>query len=110
MQVSIDPAQAGAVISQDFLGLSYETSQMLPRSDGTRYFSASNKPLVALFKTLGVKSLRIGGNSVDSPQAAIPTDADIDSLFGFARAAGVKVIYSVRLQKRPAARHPLGRY
>jgi hypothetical protein len=27
-----------------------------------------------------------------------PTEADIDSLFGFARAAGVRVIYSVRLQ------------
>ena len=98
VQQSIDPARASGVISEDFLGLSYETSQMLPRSDGTRYFGASNKPLVALFKTLGVKSLRIGGNSVDSPQAGIPTDADIDSLFGFARAAGVKVIYSVRLQ------------
>lgn len=51
-----------------------------------------------MFKTVAVKSLRIGGNSVDASSIPIPTENDIHSFFKFAKAAGVKVIYSVRLQ------------
>ena len=54
--------------------------------------------LIAMFKTLGLKNLRIGGNTVDNLKVPIPTTADIDHLFGFAKAAGVKVIYSFRLR------------
>src|SRR5262249_36897083 len=75
-----------------------ETSLMLPPGEGKRYFRPDNKPLVTMFKTLGIKSLRIGGNSVDAPEIPVPTVADIEPLFEFAKAAGVKVIYSVRLQ------------
>jgi hypothetical protein len=53
---------------------------------------------VKLFRTIGVKSLRIGGNSVDDPKVPLPAQDDVRSLFRFARKAGVKVIYSVRLQ------------
>jgi hypothetical protein len=98
VRVAVDLLRPGEVVSGHFLGLSYETSQMLQRADGTHYFSPTNKALVTLFRTLGVKSLRIGGNSVDKPLGGPPTEADIDSLFGFARAAGVKVIFSVRLE------------
>ena len=71
---------------------------MLPDGKGVHYFRPGNMPLVALFHTLGVKSLRIGGNSVDAPAIPVPSEADVASLFEFAQAAGVKVIYSVRLQ------------
>ncbi|WP_428937263.1 hypothetical protein [Fontivita pretiosa] len=84
-------------ISPQALGLSYETSCLLVGSDGVRYFRADNAPLVRLFKTLGIASLRIGGNSVDQG-SALPEDQDIVSLFEFARAANVMVIYSVRLK------------
>ena len=60
-------------------------------------FSATNTPLITLFQNLGLKSLRIGGATVDMPTVAIPTNTDIDHLFAFAQAAGVKVIYSLRL-------------
>lgn len=96
--ISVNTQQPGAQLSPDALGLSYETSLMLPDKKGVRYFRPDNKPLVATFKALGVKSLRIGGNSVDAPQIPIPGEADVRSFFEFARAAGVKVIYSVRLQ------------
>ena len=71
---------------------------MLPDKEGKRYFRPDNKPLVTMFKTLGIKSLRIGGNSVDAAEIPVPTEADIEPLFEFAKAAGVKVIYSVRLE------------
>jgi hypothetical protein len=52
-----------------------------------------------MFRTLGIKSLRVGGNTADRDAVAIPGKADIDSLFAFASAAGVKVIYTLRLNR-----------
>jgi len=96
--VTVDPKAVGATVPGDFIGLSYETSMELPGSDGRYTFSPDNKPLVDTFRTLGVKSLRVGGNMADRA-SKIPTNADIDSLFAFAKAAGVKVIYTVRLKQ-----------
>jgi hypothetical protein len=95
--ISVDVQKPGAEISPAALGLSYETSRMLPDEKGVHYFRPDNLPLVTLFKTIGVKSLRIGGNSVDAPLIAIPSETDVRLFFEFARAAGVKVVYSVRL-------------
>jgi hypothetical protein len=97
--VSVNLAEPGAETSPDFLGLSFETSLMLPDSNGVHYFRADNHALVRLFKTIGVRSLRIGGNSVDAPTIPIPDEKDVMDFFEFARAAGVKVIYSVRLEE-----------
>ena len=95
--VTVSDDTPGATISSRFLGLSFETSMLLPDKDGKYYFSPENKTLIAMFQTLGIKSLRIGGNSADSPQISVPGPADIDSLFSFAKAADVKVIYTLRL-------------
>ena len=97
--VSVNTSQPGTQIRRDALGLSYETSLMLPDAHGVHYFRPDNKPLIALFKTIGVKSLRIGGNSVDAPNVAVPSEADVTAFFEFAKAAGVKVIFSVRLEE-----------
>jgi hypothetical protein len=96
--ISVDSRAAIAPVSKQALGLSFETSQLLPDKSGVHYFRPDNKDLVALFRTLGIESLRIGGNSVDAASIPIPSEADIDSLFEFAKVAGVKVIYSVRLE------------
>jgi hypothetical protein len=96
--ISVETRSPGAPISENALGVSYETSLMLPGKEGKRYFRPDNGPLVTMFKTLGIKSLRIGGNSVDAAEIPVPTLADIEPLFEFAKAAGVKIIYSVRLQ------------
>ena len=85
-------------ISPQAMGVSYETSRLLPDSNGIHYFRPDNLALVMLFKTLGIASLRIGGSSVDEAKFAIPSDDDVVSLFEFAKAANVKVIYSVRLK------------
>jgi hypothetical protein len=88
----------GVPIPPDFLGLSFETADILPTKDGDyRFFRPNNDALITLFQTPGVKSLRIGGSSADAADTKIPTNTDIDELFHFANAAQVKVIYTLRL-------------
>jgi len=101
--LSLNTNNPGSALPDQFLGVSYETQQLLPDASGRYYFSPDNQPLINMFRTLGIKNLRIGGNTVDNNAVAIPNRADIDSLFAFARAAGVHVIYSVRLKKGDAA-------
>ncbi len=84
-------------MAPDFSGLSFEVSILLPNENGVRYFRPDNLPLINLFHTLGIKNLRIGGNTSDRDAKQLPSEADLDSLFAFAKAAGVKVIYCLRL-------------
>ena len=95
--LTLDAQTRGAPIPDDFTGLSFETSNLLPETNGQYLFSAKNLPLIILFKNIGVRNLRIGGGTVDLPRYPVPELADIDNLFAFAQAAGVKVIYSLRL-------------
>jgi hypothetical protein len=92
----------GPDLAPAFLGLSYESSMLLPK-EGRYYFDADDKALVNTFKTLGIKSLRVGASAVDDPRIPIPQEKDIDALFRFARAAGIKVIYSFRLKNGDSA-------
>lgn len=94
--LTLDAQHPGTAIAPAFSGLSYEVTTLLP-VNGVRYFRADNAPLLALFRTLGLKSLRIGGNTSDRNVRQLPAEADWDSLFAFAQAAGVKVIYCLRL-------------
>lgn len=110
--ITADPNAQGIPIPSDFLGLSFETADTLPKSDGTYpYFRSSNTALVNLFHTIGVKSLRIGGNTADRPGVAVPGPRDIEELFGFAKAAHVKVIYTLRLRNSsPEKDAPIAKY
>jgi hypothetical protein len=96
VKISIGSADAGPDLPDRFLGLSFESSMLIPR-EGRHYFEAGSDALVRTFRTLGIKSLRVGANAVDDARVPVPGEADIDSLFAFARAADVKVIYSFRL-------------
>lgn len=87
----------GPDLSPQFLGLSYEMSMVLPK-EGQYYFDSHDSALVNIFKTLGVRNLRVGANAVDDPRIPVPQEKNIDALFDFARAAGVQVIYSFRLK------------
>jgi hypothetical protein len=97
VSVTFDPAQAGAEIPADFCGLSFEMQRVLADTNGWHFFSAENTNLIATFKTLGVKNLRVGGNTADRPTLPVPAMADVDSLFAFAKAADVQVIFTLRL-------------
>ena len=95
--VKVDLQAHGLQIPSDFAGLSFETSNLLPDKNGVYLFSEENKPLIKLFRTIGIKNLRVGGGTADGPEFGIPGPADIDQLFAFAKAADVMVIYTVRL-------------
>jgi len=97
--LSIDRASPGVAIPADFVGLSFETASEPPDGNGVRgyFFDPSDQEAVTLFRELGLKSLRLGGGTVDRSRRRIPTPADIDHVFAFARAADVRVIYSFRL-------------
>ena len=96
---ALDLNAPGETVAPDFGGLSFETLLLLPGKDGQRYFRPENQPLIQLFHTLGIKSLRIGGNTSDRDARQLPGPADWDSLFAFARAAQVKVIYCLQLHQ-----------
>lgn len=91
------PDSPGVMISPDFCGLSYETG-MLHQQRDKYFFSSEHTQLIALFQSLGVRSLRVGGNSADAPTVAIPNEQELDNLFAFAQAAKVHVIFNLRLK------------
>ncbi len=97
VDITIGSKSTGLMISSNFIGLSYEMSLVGPATNGGYFFNPANKALVKMFQTLGIRSLRVGGNTAERATVKVPDKADIDSLFGFARAAGVKVIYTLRL-------------
>ena len=97
--VHVTTQKPGASVAPDFVGLSFEMQYVLPGTNGDHFFSTENKQLIATFKTLGVKNLRVGGNTADRPTLPTPSTKDVDSLFAFAKAADVKLIYTLRLNQ-----------
>lgn len=97
VSVTLDTTNPGLAISTNFIGVSFEAHLLRPDENGRHYFRPDNQPLIDLFHTLGIRSLRIGGNSSDRDVRRLPHEADLDSLFAFAEAADVKVIYCLRL-------------
>ncbi len=100
--ITIDAEHPGLVVPDDFAGLSFERGPLTVGNAGVsgNMFSPANNSLVTLFRNLGLGNLRIGGGTVDQLiPAGTGSDgfAGIDNLFAFAAAAGVKVIYSLRL-------------
>ena len=98
-------ASTNSEIPSDFIGLSFGMRALLQDQNGTHFFSPSNTALIQLFQNLGLKHLRLGGTTVEAPPTTpIPDTSDVDSLFRFARSAGVqKIIYSLRLLETNAA-------
>ena len=100
--VTIADGPPGPVVPDDFAGLSFERGPLNAGNAGVDgyLFRPDNDSLVTLFRNLGLRSLRIGGGSVDFyPPAGTGPDGytGVDNLFGFAAAAGAQVIYSLRL-------------
>ena len=110
VSVTVDQTSTGQQVSSNFEGLSYETLLIFPDSSGNFLFSGTNTPLINMFKTLGIKNLRIGGNSADNVNdnnGQLPADSTceaadkcpiIDNLYSFAQAAGIKIIFTLRLK------------
>jgi hypothetical protein len=100
--ITIDAAHPGPAVPDDFAGLSFERGTLNHGNAGVtgHLFSPENSSLVTLFGNLGLRSLRVGGGTVDQ---LVPAGtgrrgfAGIDELFAFAAAAKARVIYTFRL-------------
>jgi hypothetical protein len=57
----------GFTVPENFTGISFETDAALPNHHGVQgyFFSSANKQLITLFINSGIRSLRIGGGTVD---------------------------------------------
>jgi hypothetical protein len=93
--VTVDTRSPGLAIPPDFIGLSFGPSALQKR-----VFDSTNTQLLTLFRELGIKYFRMGGTMVDTNKSNyMPSTRDIDALFGFVKAAGLKdVIYTLRLE------------
>ena len=97
VRLALETHQPAVKMPADFLGLSFEMQRVLADTNGNYFFSPTNRALIATFRTLGIKNLRVGGNTADRPTVPTPSRADVDHLFAFAKEADVKVIYTLRL-------------
>lgn len=104
--LGIDTTSHEFAIPSDFAGLGFETKSVLPDTYGVHgyFFTPTNIQLITLLRNVGIRHIRVGGGTVDGSGreehcvTPIPSYKDIDNLFEFARAADVKVIYSLRLE------------
>src|ERR1700735_4500779 len=101
LTIRVDAESPGPVVPDDFAGLGFERGPLNPGNAGVAgyLFRPENDSLVTLFRNLGLRNLRLGGGSVDNmfPAGADGDFTGIDNLFGFARAAGVRIIYTLRM-------------
>lgn len=92
INITLNGSVTGKTIASDFAGLSFEKNSL-----NRGYFSAHRDTLIRLFQTLGIRSLRVGGNSVDKDTLSTKatsthfTKAELDSIFLFAKQAGCKI-------------------
>ncbi|HEX3627168.1 MAG TPA: hypothetical protein VH280_17305 [Verrucomicrobiae bacterium] len=95
--LTINTRFPSTTVPSDFGVFSFETASLRYGSKGYNpngyFFNATNAQLLTLFHNLGVRGLRIGGDSVDS--SYFPSTNDVDSYFGFAKAANLKTLYSL---------------
>lgn len=95
--VTIDTQSPGCQIPDDFSGVSIftETQKLGHRGSRGNLFSASNIQLITLFTNSGIHHLRLGATGSAHSDSPNLDHSDIDSLFAFAKATDIKVIYSL---------------
>ncbi len=94
--LTVATGSRGYAVPWDFGGISIFTRAQRPNHRGVpgNLFSGTNSQLITLFTNSGIHHLRLGATaSAESTTNLEP--ADIDNLFAFARAAHIKVIYSL---------------
>jgi hypothetical protein len=99
VSLSIDTESPELAVAPNFGVLSFETGSLEYANKNYTttgyFFNPTNTQLITIFRNLGVKSMRLGGDSVDG--SYIPSDSDIDSFYGFAKASGVQTVFSLDL-------------
>src|SRR5579884_4125858 len=75
--MTLQAGTPGRAIPEDFAGLSFEMQDVLATSSGRHLFRRANPDLLRLFRTLGIRSLRVGGNTADNPAVPLPSRNDL---------------------------------
>lgn len=99
--IAVSPEGKKQPIGSDYIGLSYEGGTLVANASGGHLFAPTNTSLLNMFRTLGVKNLRIGGNSSERLTTA-STDADRAALFQFAQAGNLNVVFNLRMKPTAA--------
>lgn len=86
--VTVDTSQTIGTLPADFVGLSFETGALVGGD-----FRPTGSDEVNVMNALGVRNVRIGGNSVD--RGIVPTTADITRLATFLTDINAQVEYAV---------------
>lgn len=102
--VTVDTHLRGYSIPADFSGVSIFTGTQVKDHRGIKgnLFSGTNTQLITLFKNSGLHHVRLGATGSPTSGTANLPHEDIDALFAFAKAADVKVIYSLHFADGPA--------
>jgi hypothetical protein len=99
IDITLYPKDTLTPIPSDFAGLSFEKNCL-----NKGFFGPGHDTLIQLFKTCGIKSMRVGANAVDKDQLSkVATDTtfttgELDSLFLFATSAGCKILQGLNLK------------
>ena len=95
--LAVNTAQvSGTAIPSDFMGLSFEMGSVIYDDVNDGWFlSGSNGAMIAIAKTLGVKSVRVGGNSAETGDIA--TAADEDAVLDYCHAIGANLIWDLEV-------------
>jgi hypothetical protein len=94
VSITLNSGQLRREIPNDFLGLSFEMSSiMAANNNGQEWMSGNSTPLSTMLSKVGVKNLRIGGNSSERTPYASTTDAN--NVEAFASLIGANLIWSV---------------
>ncbi len=100
-------------VPADFGGVSIFTETQASDHHGVpgNLFSNTNTQLITLFKNSGIHHLRLGATGAQGSNAPNLDHADIDALFAFAKATGIRVIYSLHaLDGTPTAKYVWDNY
>jgi len=102
--LTINTQSPGCQIPDDFSGVSIftGTQKLGHRNSAGNLFSASNTQLITLFKNSGIHHLRLGATGSARSDSPNLDRSDIDSLFAFAKATNIKLIYSLHSLNGPA--------
>ena len=95
--VSVDTQSPGQTVPRDFVGVSIFTQTQARDHKGVpgNLFSGTNFQLITIFKNAGLHHLRLGATGSSSSDMKNLDRHDIDSLFAFAKATDIKVIFSL---------------
>jgi hypothetical protein len=99
IDITLHPKDTLNLIPSDFAGLSFEKNCL-----NKGFFGPADSTLIQLFKTCGIKSMRVGANAVDKDQLGTVADSthfttgELDDLFLFAKSAGCKILLGLNLK------------